>query len=76
MNEVPGVYSDEDGLGLQTNIGMRGVSALRTTKVNITEDGILQGPAVYSKPSICFFPDMEELKEWKYLKVQLQWALD
>ena len=37
LNEVPGVYSQtEDGLGLRTNIGMRGVSALRTTKVNIT----------------------------------------
>ena len=55
MGRVPGVYSQtEDGLGLRTNIGMRGVNPNRTKKVNITEDGILQGPAVYSNPSMYF----------------------
>lgn len=69
LNEVPGVYSQtEDGLGLRTNIGMRGVSALRTTKVNITEDGILQGPAVYSNPSMYFFPDVGRAEGIEVLK--------
>lgn len=69
LNEVPGVYSQtEDGLGLRTNIGMRGVSALRTTKVNITEDGILQGPAVYSNPSMYFFPDVGRAEGMEILK--------
>jgi Fe(3+) dicitrate transport protein len=69
LNEVPGVYSQtEDGLGLRTNIGMRGVSALRTTKVNITEDGILQGPAVYSNPSMYFFPDVGRAEGIEILK--------
>ena len=69
LNEVPGVYSQtEDGLGLRTNIGMRGVSALRTTKVNITEDGILQGPAVYSNPSMYFFPDTGRAEGIEVLK--------
>ena len=69
LNEVPGVYSQtEDGLGLRTNIGMRGVSAKRTTKVNITEDGILQGPAVYSNPSMYFFPDTGRAEGIEVLK--------
>ena len=69
LNEVPGVYSQtEDGLGLRTNIGMRGVTALRTTKVNITEDGILQGPAVYSNPSMYFFPDTGRAEGIEVLK--------
>jgi Fe(3+) dicitrate transport protein len=69
LNEVPGVYSQtEDGLGLRTNIGMRGVSAIRTTKVNITEDGILQGPAVYSNPSMYFFPDVGRAEGIEVLK--------
>ena len=69
LNEVPGVHSQtEDGLGLRTNIGMRGVSALRTTKVNITEDGILQGPAVYSNPSMYFFPDTGRAEGIEVLK--------
>jgi Fe(3+) dicitrate transport protein len=69
LNEVPGVYSQtEDGLGLRTNIGMRGVSAKRTTKTNITEDGILQGPAVYSNPSMYFFPDTGRAEGIEVLK--------
>ena len=69
LNEVPGVYSQtEDGLGLRTNIGMRGVSALRTSKVNITEDGILQGPAIYANPSMYFFPDVGRAEGIEILK--------
>ena len=49
MGRVPGVFSQtEDGLGLRTNIGMRGANPNRTTKINVTEDGILQGPAAVS----------------------------
>ena len=67
--EVPGVYSQtEDGLGLRTNIGMRGVNPNRTKKVNITEDGILQGPAVYSNPSMYFFPDVGDAEGIEILK--------
>ena len=69
LNEVPGVYSQtEDGYGLRTNIGMRGVSAIRTKKINITEDGILQGPAVYSNPSMYFFPDTSRVEGIEVLK--------
>jgi Fe(3+) dicitrate transport protein len=47
---------------------MRGVSAKRTTKTNITEDGILQGPAVYSNPSMYFFPDTGRAEGIEVLK--------
>ncbi len=69
LNEVPGVFSQtEDGLGLRTNIGMRGAKALRTQKVNITEDGILQGPAIYANPSMYFFPDVGRAEGIEVLK--------
>jgi Fe(3+) dicitrate transport protein len=69
MGRVPGVFSQtEDGLGLRTNIGMRGVNPNRTGKVNITEDGILQGPAVYSNPSMYFFPDVGDAEGIEVLK--------
>ena len=69
MGRVPGVYSQtEDGLGLRTNIGMRGVNPNRTKKVNITEDGILQGPAVYSNPSMYFYPDAGDAEGIEVLK--------
>lgn len=69
MGRVPGVFSQtEDGLGLRTNIGMRGANPNRTTKINITEDGILQGPAVYSNPSMYFFPDAGDAEGIEVLK--------
>mgnify|MGYP001235323650 CR=1 FL=1 len=69
MGRVPGVFSQtEDGLGLRTNIGMRGTNPNRTTKVNITEDGILQGPAVYSNPSMYFYPDSGDAEGIEVLK--------
>ena len=69
MGRVPGVFSQtEDGLGLRTNIGMRGTNPNRTTKINITEDGILQGPAVYSNPSMYFYPDAGDAEGVEVLK--------
>ena len=69
LSSIPGVYSQtEDGYGLRTNIGMRGVAPLRTTKVNIMEDGVLQGPAVYSNGSMYFFPDVGRMEGVEVLK--------
>ena len=69
MGRVPGVFSQtEDGLGLRTNIGMRGTNPNRTTKINITEDGILQGPATYSNPSMYFYPDVGDAEGIEVLK--------
>ena len=69
MGRVPGVYSQtEDGLGLRTNIGMRGANPNRTKKINITEDGVLQGPAVYSNPSMYFYPDSGDAEGIEVLK--------
>jgi Fe(3+) dicitrate transport protein len=69
MGRVPGVFSQtEDGYGLRTNIGMRGTNPNRTTKINITEDGILQGPAVYSNPSMYFYPDAGDAEGIEVLK--------
>ena len=69
MGRVPGVFSQtEDGLGLRTNIGMRGANPNRTTKINVTEDGILQGPAVYSNSSMYFYPDSGDAEGIEVLK--------
>ena len=66
---MPGVFSQtEDGLGLRTNIGMRGANPYRTTKINVTVDGILQGPAVYSNSSMYFYPDAGDAEGIEVLK--------
>ena len=69
LRRIPGVYSQtEDGYGLRTNIGMRGTSALRTTKINVLEDGVPQGPAIYSNGSMYFFPDVGRMEGVEVLK--------
>ena len=59
MRRIPGVYSQtEDGYGLRTNLGMRGTTALRTTKINILEDGV---PRVlpFTQMVVCIFTLMQ-----------------
>ena len=69
MRRIPGVYSQtEDGYGLRTNLGMRGTTALRTTKINILEDGVPQGPAIYSNGSMYFYPDAGRMYSVEVLK--------
>lgn len=67
--QVPGVYvRQEDGVGLRPNIGLRGVSADRSKKVTLLEDGILFGPAPYSAPAAYFFPLMTRMTQVRVIK--------
>lgn len=57
LKQVPGVYvRDEEGFGLRPNIGLRGASSDRSSKVTIMEDGVLLTPAPYSAPAAYYFP--------------------
>lgn len=69
LRRVAGVFPrDEEGLGLRPNIGIRGLSPIRSTEVLLLEDGLplTYGPygdnATYSHPPLRRFERIEVLK--------------
>ena len=69
LQTAPGVYiREEDGYGLRPNIGLRGATAERSSKIALMEDGVLLTPAPYSAPAAYFFPNVSRMTQVEIFK--------
>jgi Fe(3+) dicitrate transport protein len=69
LRRIPGVFArDEEGLGLRPNIGIRGLSPIRSTKVLLLEDGIPLGFAPYGDNAAYYHPSVRRFTRIEVLK--------
>jgi Fe(3+) dicitrate transport protein len=69
LRQAPGVFArDEEGLGLRPNIGIRGLSPVRSSKVLLLEDGLPLSFAPYGDNASYYHPPIRRFSRIEILK--------
>ncbi len=69
LRRSPGVHVvDEEGMGLRTNIGIRGLDPSRSRSVLVMEDGIPVALAPYGEPEMYYTPAIDRMSGVEILK--------
>ncbi|MFZ5623497.1 MAG: TonB-dependent receptor family protein [Gemmatimonadota bacterium] len=69
MRKVPGVVArDEDAFGLRPNIGIRGLSPTRSSRVLLLEDGVPFTIAPYGDNASYYHPPIDRFEQVEVLK--------
>ena len=69
LRKVTGIaVRDEEGLGLRPNIGVRGISPTRSTKLLLLEDGLPLAFAPYGDNATYYHPPIERFESVEVLK--------
>lgn len=69
LTRYPGIHiSNEDGLGLRLNLGIRGLESDRSRSLLVMEDGIPVALAPYGEPEMYYTPNIDRVKGIEILK--------
>jgi Fe(3+) dicitrate transport protein len=69
LRRVPGIQvRQEDPMGLRLNIGVRGLSPVRSRLVLVEEDGVPVVVSPYGEPELYYMPAVERLQRLDVLK--------
>jgi Fe(3+) dicitrate transport protein len=69
LRRSPGVHvSDEEGIGLRANIGIRGLDPDRSRSLLVMEDGIPVSLAPYGEPEMYYTPPIDRMSGLEILK--------
>lgn len=69
LRNIPGIHVvEEEGAGLRTNIGIRGLDPDKSRNVLILEDGIPVALAPYGEPEMYFTPSIDRMSGVEILK--------
>ncbi|MEX0681766.1 MAG: TonB-dependent receptor [Balneolales bacterium] len=69
LRQIPGIHTvDEEGMGLRTNIGIRGLDPDRSRNVLMLEDGIPVALAPYGEPEMYYTPSITRMKRIEVIK--------